>query len=75
MKIVVLVAIMILLVAGCIGQKTSEVKETGMLDNTTTSETPSSQIDANETVGMGMQIKDAIEEALEKGNKSKGVAT
>ncbi|MDO9098096.1 MAG: hypothetical protein Q7U60_08240 [Candidatus Methanoperedens sp.] len=44
-----------------------------MLDNT--SETPSSQIDANETIGMGMQIKDAIEEALEKGNKSKGVAT
>lgn len=70
MKIFVFVATMILLVAGCIGQKPDEVKERGMQDNTTTSENPSSQIDANETVGMGMQIKDAIEEALEKSNRS-----
>lgn len=72
MKIVVIVAIMILLVAGCIGQKTSEVKEIGMQEirNETTNGTLSSQVDENKTSGLGLQIRDAIAEALEKSNRS-----
>lgn len=69
------------MVAGCIEQKTSdfEHEKIPITNNATTTatvnepppaQTPSVQEEANNTTESGEQIRDAIEKALEKGNRS-----
>lgn len=81
MKIIIFLSIILLLVAGCIEQKTSdfEPKKIPIANNATTTatanepppaQTPSVQEEANKTTESGDQIRDAIAKALEKGNRS-----
>lgn len=81
MKIIFFLSIILLLVAGCIEQKTSDLEQNNMpLNKNDTAavkisepapvQTPSVQEEANNTTESGDQIRDAIAKALEKVNRS-----